>query len=326
MAKNRGLGKGLDSIISDKYSKAKKPAAKAGAGAGAAKSTGAAVKTASAKTVTEAPAQEQVTGAEQMLEIALIFPNREQPRKNFDSEALKELSESIKQHGIISPIIVCKKGGGYEIIAGERRYRAARLAGLKEVPVIVRDYSDKERDEIALIENIQRENLNAIEEAQAYDKLIKDYGLKQEELAKRISKSRTAITNHLRLLKLSDKVQKMVIDGKLTEGHARALLSIEDAEKQEKMAEIIIDKKYSVRDAEKLVKGEITPAAKPVNPAKKTGDDAAYEKLENDLKQMMGTKVSIKRKSEDKGQIVIDYYSIDELDRLTEMFRGGKKA
>lgn len=296
MAKHSGLGKGLDSLISKKYSEK--------------------------SAQTEKKAAESETGKETLVKIELITPNREQPRKTFDAEALAELTESIKQHGVIQPLIVVKKGKGYEIIAGERRYRAAKQAGLKELPVIVREYTEKEKSEIALIENIQREDLNPIEEARAYEKLINDHGLRQEDLAERISKSRSAITNRLRLLKLPEKVRQMVIDGSLSEGHARALLGATGAKRQEQLAAIVVARGLSVRETEALIK---RGAAKKKVSSVKTPDDELYARLEDDLKQIMSTKVTIKRESDERGRIVIEYYSLDELDRLTELFKKGRE-
>jgi len=296
MAKHSGLGKGLDSLISKKYSEK--------------------------SAQTEKKAAESETGKETLVKIELITPNREQPRKTFDAEALAELTESIKQHGVIQPLIVVKKGKGYEIIAGERRYRAAKQAGLKELPVIVREYTEKEKSEIALIENIQREDLNPIEEARAYEKLINDHGLRQEDLAERISKSRSAITNRLRLLKLPEKVRQMVIEGSLSEGHARALLGATGAKRQEQLAAIVVARGLSVRETEALIK---RGAAKKKVSSVKTPDDELYARLEDDLKQIMSTKVTIKRESDERGRIVIEYYSLDELDRLTELFKKGRE-
>ena len=298
MAKHTGLGKGLDSLISKKYTEEKKPAPK------------------------KAPAAEP-EGKEVMVSTDLITPNRQQPRKNFDEAALAELAESIKVHGVIQPLIVVKKGKGYEIIAGERRYRAARSLGLKELPVIIRSYTEKEKNEIALIENIQREDLNAIEEAKAYEKLINDYGLRQEDLAERIAKSRSAVTNTLRLLKLPESVQQYVIEGRLSEGHARALLGASSAPLQEKLAKLAVEKGLSVREIEALCK---KPAAKKKKRSKKSPDDEIYARLEEDLRQIMSTKVSINRETPEKGRIVIEYYSLDELDRLTELFKRGKEG
>ena len=219
---------------------------------------------------------------------------------------------------MLQPLLVQKKDKSYQIIAGERRFRAARLAGVKEVPVIIKDYSSQEVMEIALIENIQREDLNPIEEAQAYQRLIKDYRLKQDEVAEKVSKSRTAITNSLRLLKLDPRVQEMVIEGKLSSGHARAIIMIEDKDKQFAIAQKIFDEKLNVRDVEKLVKnldkGDKTEKTKPQN-------DFIYRDLEEKLKKLIGTQVVIKNKSNNKGKIEIQYYSQAELERIYDMLR-----
>lgn len=253
------------------------------------------------------------------LKVSQIEPNREQPRKQFKQEALEELAASIKEHGLIQPIVVRKKKDYYEIVAGERRWRAAKLAGIKEVPVIIKDYSSQELMEIALIENLQREDLNPIEEAMAYKRLIDEYGLLQEDVAKKVSKSRSAITNSMRLLKLSDEVKEMLINEDISGGHARALLAIDNQTVQTELAKQIISKKLSVRETEKLVKAYINgPAAKtePIN----SKDDALYKAIEERLKSIMGSKVSINRKAGGKGKIEIEYYSSDDLERLIELF------
>ena len=229
MAKSRGLGKGLDSLIPVGSSEGK---TKIG--------------------INSAPAAEEKP--DKMVKITMVEPNRDQPRHKFDEAALNELADSIKQYGIISPIIVQDRKDHYEIIAGERRWRAAKIAGLKEIPVIIKNFTEQEIVEISLIENIQRENLNPIEEALAYKRLLTEFNLKQEEVAERVSKSRTAVTNSMRLLKLADEVQQMIIDEKITTGHARALITIEDTEKQIEIAKKVVDEKLSVRDIEKLVK------------------------------------------------------------------------
>ncbi len=259
------------------------------------------------------------------LKTSMIEPNREQPRKKFDEEALEELSESIKQYGIIQPIIVCKKDDYYQIIAGERRWRAAKKAGLKEVPVVIKDYSEKEIAEISLIENIQREDLNPIEEAKSYKKLIDDYKLTQDELAKRVSKSRTVITNAMRLLKLHEEVQKMLVDGALSAGHARAILGIENKEKQLKVAKDVVEKSLSVRQTEDLVKALSESVGK--KKAEKKKDDMAfvYKDLEKKLGTALGTKVKINRRDKGKGRIEINYYSEDELDRIYGIINKGAK-
>ena len=237
----------------------------------------------------------------------------------FDEDALIELSESIKQYGVLQPLLVKKMDKNYQIIAGERRFRAARLAGVKEVPVIIKDYSSQEVMEIALIENIQREDLNPIEEALAYQQLIKDYRLKQDEVAEKVAKSRTAITNSLRLLKLDERVQEMVIEGKLSSGHARAIISIEDKEKQYMVAQKIFDEKLNVRDVEKLVKN-IDKLDKSVEKTKPE-NDFVYRDFEEKLKKIMGTQVVIKNKNNNKGKIEIQYYSQAELERIYDMLK-----
>ena len=296
-AKKGGLGKGLDSLITDKVSK-----------------------TAAAKT--EEKNEKAADGV--MVNISKVEPNREQPRKNFDEDALVELSESIKQFGMLQPLIVQDKKDYYEIIAGERRWRAAKLAGLKEVPVIIKNLTEQEVVEISLIENIQRENLNPIEEAFAYKRLLTEFNLKQDEIAERVSKSRTAVTNSMRLLKLNEKVQQMVIDDMISTGHARALLGIEDLEVQYVTAQKIFDEKLSVRETEKLVKKiqqqKLTPpTVKPENEDKKL--DAIFHDLEEKMKVILGTKVAIHPKDDKKGKIEIDYYSMEELDRIIDMMR-----
>ena len=253
-----------------------------------------------------------------MMKISDIEPNREQPRKNFDKEALQELADSIKQFGIIQPIVVQKKDDYYEIIAGERRWRAAKLAKLKEVPVIIKEYSDREVMEIALIENIQRKDLNPIEEALAYKSLIDEYSLKQEELANRVSKSRTAIANSMRLLKLTDSVQNMLINDEISMGPARALLTLEQEDLQIEAAKTIVSKGLSVRDTEKLVKSILNP--KQVKLPIPSAEAAIYDAIANKLREKMGTKVSINHKKNGKGKIEIEYYSQEELERLLEMF------
>ena len=292
MAAKKGLGKGLDSLITDKVSKPAKPKSNHAADA-------------------------------VMIDINKVEPNREQPRKKFDEDALIELSESIKQFGILQPLLCQERDDYYEIVAGERRWRAAKLAGLKEVPVIIKKLTDQQIMEISLIENIQREDLNPIEEALAYKRLIEDFKLKQDEVAERVSKSRTAVTNSMRLLKLNDKVQQMVIDEMLTTGHARALLGIEDQKQQYVIAQQIFDQKLSVRDTEKLVKSlqkNKTKVEKPVDPQM----EAIYRELEEKLKNSMGTKVLINRKNEKAGKIEIEYYSHDELDRIVGLLNSVK--
>lgn len=289
----RGLGKGLDSLIPNAVGEAK-----------------------AKKEVKEVEVPEK-KGAETIVKITMVEPNREQPRKLFDEDALQELADSIKQFGLLQPILVQDRKDHYEIIAGERRWRAAKLAGLKEVPVIIRNYTEQEIVEISLIENIQREDLNPIEEAQAYKRLLEEFNLKQDEVAERVSKSRAAVTNSIRLLKLSNEVQQMVIDEMISTGHARALLAIENPEEQYNLAQKIFDEKLSVRDVEKLVKNIHKPA-KP----KKLDDkalQAIYLDIEENLKQKLSTKVSVSSKGNGAGKIEIEFYNHDDLDRLLEM-------
>lgn len=289
----RGLGKGLDALIPSVSTDTNK-------------------KNADANDTSE---KEQET----IVKITKIEPNREQPRKNFDEAALQELADSIKQFGLLQPILVQDRKTYYEIIAGERRWRAAKLAGLKEVPVIIRDYTDQEIVEISLIENIQREDLNPIEEALAYKRLLTEFDLKQEEVAERVSKSRTAVTNSMRLLKLCDEVQQMIIDDEISTGHARALITIEDSEKQYEIAQKIFNDKLSVRDVEKLVKN----LNKPEKPKKEAADgsslDVIYQDVEEKLKQALGTKVSIDSKGNGSGKIEIEFYTHDDLDRIIDL-------
>ena len=260
-------------------------------------------------------------GPETLVNITKVEPNREQPRKNFDEDALLELSESIKQYGLLQPILVQDRKDYYEIIAGERRWRAAKLAGLKQVPVIIKNLTDQEIVEISLIENIQRENLNPIEEAQAYKRLLNEFHLKQDEVAERVSKSRTAVTNSMRLLKLSDDVQRMVIDEMITTGHARALLGVEDPAEQYNLAQRSFDEKLSVREIEKIVKN----MGKPVKSKKEKVVDKSmqviYDDISEKLKTQLGTKVNIVPKKDGSGKIEIEFYSHDELDRILDLMK-----
>lgn len=293
--KRSGLGKGLDSLIPDK-----------------------AVNKSATTGKKEEKSEKKVNeSGEQLVPINQVEPNREQPRKEFDEDALLELADSIKQYGILQPLIVQKRKDYYEIIAGERRWRAAKKAGLKEVPVIIREYTDQQVVEISLIENIQRENLNPIEEAMAFKKLLEEFNLKQDEVAERVSKSRTAVTNSMRLLKLDERVQQMIIDDMISTGHARALLAIDDKDEQYNLANRIFDEKLSVRDTEKLVK-EIKNPKKPKEKVK-TVNDFIYKDLANKMKEVMGTKVSIASKGNGKGKIEIEYYSDEELERMFDM-------
>ena len=255
---------------------------------------------------------------EQTLKLNLIEPNSEQPRKNFDEESLQELADSIKQYGILQPLIVQKKGNHYEIIAGERRWRAAKLAGITDVPVLIREYDKQQTMEIALIENVQRADLNPIEEAQAFQQLIQEFHLTQEEIANRVSKNRATITNSMGLLKLDVRVQDMLADGKISSGHARALLGLEEGERQYQVAVKITEEKLSVRDVEKLVKMMNRPP-KEKKPEKGPDIDLIYRQVEDKLKSIMGTKVVINQKDKNKGRIEIEYYSQEELERLIEL-------
>lgn len=295
MAKKTGLGKGLDSLIPVHNNTEKEMA------------------------VVEKVVEKKT---DTVLRITEIEPNKGQPRKNFNEDALEELADSIKQFGLIQPLVVQKRDGYYEIIAGERRWRAAKKAGLKEVPVIIRDYTDEEMMEIALIENLQREDLNPIEEAQAYKKLINDYKLKQDEIAEKVSKSRVAITNSMRLLKLSEKVQDMIVDEMISNGHGRALLALNDKKMQEELANRIFDEKLSVRETEQIVKALNNPKEK--KNKEEYSDNFVYEKIENEFKEIIGTNVSIKRKSQDKGKIEIDYYSTEDLERIIDLMKKTK--
>lgn len=253
------------------------------------------------------------------LKLSLIEPNKEQPRKEFDPEQLEELAESIRQYGVLQPIMVQKNGELYEIIAGERRWRAAKIAGLKEIPVIIREFDKQKKMEISLIENVQRSDLNPIEEAMAYKQLIEEFGLKQEEIAERVSKNRATIANSLRLLKLDPRIQELLIQGTISNGHARALLAIEDMDQQYAAAELIVKNGLSVREVEKLVKSLLKPA-KEKQPKKEEKDlSFIFQDLEERMKSIMGTKVMIHRKDKSKGRIEIEYYSEAELERLVEL-------
>ena len=311
MAAKRGLGRGINALIpTDDKEQAK---SKGNAPSGEKVVT---------KTVTKTVTKE----VEKKLPISEIEPNKSQPRRHFNEDALNELADSIKQFGVIEPIIVVKKNKYYEIIAGERRWRAARLAGLKEVPVLVREYTKQQQVEIALIENLQREDLNPIEEAQAYQRLIEEFHLKQDEVADRVSKGRTTITNSLRLLKLCDKVQQMVIEDMLTTGHARCLIQISDPDVQYETAMTIFDRQMSVRETEQFVKQVIRAmeaAPTPEEPADKGPDlTAIYREIEENLKNVLGTKAVIKAKNKDRGKIEIEYYSSDDMERILHLLYG----
>ena len=289
MAAKKGLGKGLDTLIPKGVVVSDKPSAKENANA---------------------------AKPDQYVKITKVEPNRNQPRKRFDEDALQELSDSIKLHGVLFPILVVNRGDYYEIVAGERRWRAAKMAGLKEVPVIIREYTEKEISVISLIENTQRTDLNPIEEAKAYKSLIEEYNLKQDELAEEVSKSRTAITNSMRLLKLSSNVQDMIIEDMISAGHARALLSIDNPDEQYELAQRVMDEKLSVRDIEKIVKAKNKPK---IEKKKNEKQEALYHDIEEKLKASLGTKVTITAKGDNMGKIEIDFYNQDDLQKIIDM-------
>ncbi len=288
-----GLGKGLDGLIKDK-----KPIA------------------------ATAQKESAVKGAAVMVDINKIERNKEQPRKKFDEEALEELAESIKQHGVLQPLLVQDRKDHYEIIAGERRWRASKKAGLKQVPVIIKNMTEQEIVEISLIENIQREDLDPIEEAQAYKRLKQEFNLTDDEVADKVSKSRAAVTNSMRLLKLSPKVQQMVIDEMISTGHARALLGIEDPEKQYEIAQNVFDQKLSVREVEKLVKNLGKESDKKVGP-KNSKDLEQYQvhfaKYANKISEKLGVKVDVSLKDKNKGKLEIDFYSNEDFERIFDL-------
>ena len=305
MAK-KGLGKGLGAIFGEDVVKENKEETE---------------KKAKAKAEAKAAEEMDEKGRILMLKLDLVQPNKEQPRKTFDEEKINELAESIKNYGVLQPLLVQKNDSFYKIIAGERRWRAAKAAGLKEVPAVLKEYSKQEAMEISLIENVQRADLNPIEEALGYKQLIDEFGLTQEEIAVRVAKSRTAITNTMRLLKLDEQIQNMLVQGVITSGHARALLSLEDTQMQLKAAKEILDKKLSVRETERLVKRLQKEASGEKKEEKKKDETLAliYQDLEDRMKSVMGTKVSIHNKDKNKGRIEIEYYSEAELERIVEM-------
>lgn len=313
MAQKRGLGRGLASLIPTETPDSE--------------TTSKSSKKTTAKNVAEpnnyisdAPTKEIIKEVEKKLKITELEPNPNQPRMHFEEDPLQELSDSIKEFGVIQPIVVTPKDGYYEIIAGERRWRAARMAGLKEVPVIIREYTDQEIVEISLIENIQRENLNPIEEALAYQRLIQEFSLKQDEVADRVAKSRTTITNSMRLLKLCEPVQQMVIEDKLSSGHARALLAVEDPEAQYELACTVFDESLSVRQTEALVK-KLNSSPKPKKETEELANKFLYTDMEEQLKEILGTKVAIKAKNNEKGKIEIEYFSSEELESLIDKLK-----
>lgn len=304
-AKKSGLGRGLDALFPEKKETVDKN------------------KTTDIQTdIEKNKAEDKDTkekNKEMLVKISMVEPNLNQPRKQFNEDSLLELAESIKQYGILQPLLVSDKKDYYEIIAGERRWRAAKMAGLKEIPVLVKEFSKQQVVEISLIENIQREDLNPIEEAKAFKRLIEEFHLKQDEIAERVSKSRAAVTNSMRLLKLDERVQEMLVEEMISSGHARALLGISDGDTQHSLAMKIFDEKLSVRETEKLVKNLLEPPKKQ-EVKKNSAEDAIYESLEEKMKGIIGTKVLIHRKKNDKGKIEIEYYSKDELERIIELF------
>ena len=310
MAKRTGLGRGLGAIFGDDV----------------VENADGENKNVSRETSPEEGGEEkkEEPGKEYMMKLSVIEPNRGQPRKDFNEESIGELADSIKKYGVLQPLLVQKSGDHYEIVAGERRWRAAKEAGLKEVPVVIKEYTKQQAMEIALIENVQREDLNPIEEAQAYQQLMQEFELTQEEIAERVSRSRTAITNCMRLLKLDKRVQDMLIQGQLSSGHARALLALENPDAQYQLGLKIIDQRLSVREVEKLVKllGKPKKQEKPKEEEKDLS--FIFKDLEERMKQVMGTKVIINKKDRNKGRIEIEYYSEAELERIVELIESIK--
>lgn len=286
MAIKRGLGKGLDSLIPQGEVKSKN-------------------------------GETHIDSPDKMVNISKVEPNPDQPRKSFAEDELEELADSIKKIGIFQPILVQDKGDHYMIVAGERRWRAALKAGLKEVPVIIKNYTEEEIVIISLLENIQRVDLNPIEEAQTYKKLIDTYKYKQDEVAEKVSKSRTAVTNSMRLLKLADEVQELLIENLISSGHARALLAVEGKDLQYELAQRIIDERLSVREIEKIIKDLNKPKKEKEKEKKKL--NFLYKDIEEKIKKNLGTKVTINAKDEKKGKIEIEYFSKEDLERITDI-------
>ena len=289
MAKRSGLGKGLDAILNDKYD-------------------------------SQALDSAQYIDKSKVVDLKIIDvePNKEQPRKEFDKEKLDELADSISKHGVIQPIIVVRKGKTYQIVAGERRWRASKQAGLKEIPALIRDYDEMKVMEVALIENLQREGLNPVEEALGYKSLMESFSLTQDKISERVGKSRSAVANSLRLLNLPAKVLKLLEGGKISTGHAKVILSVSSEKEQVQLAEIIVDKKLSVRETENLIKNK----SKLKKPASKLSAEIkmAVKDMENIFSKYLGTKVKIKE-TNGKGKIEISYYSHDEFERIAEMLK-----
>ncbi len=291
MAKKTGLGRGLDALIPDSVEVGN-----------------------NAERKTETDNKDQIL----WVKLSRLEPDPEQPRKDFGEDEINELADSIKTHGVFQPLLVQKKDRGYMIVAGERRWRAAKIAGLHEVPVIVREFNEQEKVEIQLLENLQRQKLNPIEEGQAYKRLLSDYGLKQDELGERIGKNRVTITNAMRLLKLDQRVQQMVIEGKLRQGHARSLLPITDADKQYEMAVRIFDEEMTVREIEKMVRDFVKPPKKKAPKKDNEALDLILRKYEDEIRESVGAKISIKAKDSKRGRIEIEYYSSEELEELVK--------
>ena len=342
MAKRGGLGRGLDALIPKKETakasskeseKAKEieeteysdeedleeETTQSGKGRTSSKQEAANKSSSSNTGLSKSSGDGIPTGDVISMRISKVEPNRDQPRKYFDDTAIEELADSVRQFGIIQPLLVQKKDDYYEIIAGERRWRAAQKAGLKEVPVIVKTFSNQEAVEVSLIENIQREDLNPIEEAKAYERLVNEYGLSQEAVAGRVSKSRSAVANSMRLLKLNEAVQSKVETGELSEGHARAILGVADEELQTLIADTVIKDRLSVRQTEKLVRDQTKPKSKTRQPVTNALDEALLQDLNEKLKAALGTKVTIRPQGKNGGKIEIEYYSEDDLDRIYEL-------
>ena len=294
MAKKTGLGKGLDALIPQSVEVGNNVERK-----------------------TETENKDQIL----WVKLSRLDQDPDQPRKDFGEDEINELADSIKTHGVFQPLLVQKKDRGYMIVAGERRWRAAKIAGLHEVPVIVREWNEQEKVEIQLLENLQRQKLNPIEEGQAYKRLLSDYGLKQDELGERIGKNRVTITNAMRLLKLDQRVQQMVIEGKLRQGHARSLLPITDGEKQYEMAQRIFDEEMTVREIEKMVRDFVKPPKKKEIKKDNEALDLILRKYEDEIRESIGAKISIKAKDNKRGRIEIEYYSPEELEELVKKLK-----
>ena len=315
MAVRKGLGRGLDVMIPNKIAAPlpeKEPE----------KEQNTEQKKPAESTVTAAlQAEVPADGTLMSVDILKVDRNKQQPRKKFDENGLEELADSLRQVGVLQPLLVVKKGEYYEIVAGERRWRAAKLAGLKEVPVIVRDLTPQEIDEISLIENLQRQDLNAIEEAQAFKRLKEEHGMTDDQIAEKVSKSRAAITNSMRLLKLDNRVQEMVIDEKISMGLARALLGVEDSEKQYEMAQDAFDKRMSVRDVEKLVKQLNAPKKADRKKQDLTQYQLQFDEYAGKMAEALGVKVAVTLKDKNTGRLEIDFYNTDDFERLYDRLK-----